>query len=178
LINLRFLINLNNIFMIRKNFRTIGSFIAIIIIFLVVSCKPSGKLAEQETEEIQQYLDQNSNLNFVVQPSGLYYLEVVPGTGASPVLYDSVYVKYTGKYLDGTIFDSNVTTGGLYRCIVGERNISGFDEGVTLMKQGGKSSLLIPSRLGYGPYGQYPIPGYTPLLFDIELVKVIPHTAR
>ncbi len=106
-----------------------------------VSCDPSTKLRKQENEEIQNYLSQNSNLNFVKQPSGLYYLEVVPGTGTVPVVGDSAYVKYTGKFLDGTIFDSNVSTGTLYGFIVG-LNITGFDEGITLMKAGGKSTFL------------------------------------
>jgi FKBP-type peptidyl-prolyl cis-trans isomerase FkpA len=46
------------------------------------------------------------------------------------------------------------------------------------MKPGGKSTLLIPSKLAYGASGTYGIPGYTPLLFDIELVKTVPHTGQ
>ena len=64
---------------------------------------------------------------------------------------DSAFVKYTGMFLNGTVFDSNVSSGNLYGFIVGQ-NITGFDEGVTLMKPGGKSTLLIPSKLGYGAY--------------------------
>ena len=148
--------------------------VAVIIMISAVSCDPSKKYEKQEKEDIQAYLAKNSNLNFVKQPSGLYYLEVVPGTGQSAVLYDSAYVNYTGKFLDGTIFDSNVTQGKLYGFVVGS-NIVGFDEGITLMKEGGKSTFLIPSSLGYGTYGTSLIPGYTPLLFDVELVKVVPY---
>ena len=46
------------------------------------------------------------------------------------------------------------------------------------MKPGGKSTLLIPSKLAYGAMGTYGISGYTPLLFDIELVKVVPYTGK
>ncbi len=163
--------------MIRKNFAVIISTVAVIFIIAVVSCDPATKLRKQENEDIQTYLTQNSNLNFVKQPSGLYYLEVLAGTGTMPVLGDSAYVKYTGKFLDGTIFDSNVSTGTLYGFIVG-LNITGFDEGITMMKAGGKSTLLIPSNLAYGSAGTYGISGFTPLLFDVELVKVTPYTGK
>ena len=52
--------------------------------------------------------------------------------------------------------------------------IAGFDEGITYMKEGGKATFLIPSKLAYGTSGYYTIPGYTPLLYDVQLVKVIP----
>jgi len=163
--------------MIRKKFLILFSFVAIVLMISVVSCDPATKLRKEENEQIQAYLAQNSNLNFVKQPSGLYYLEVVAGTGTSPVRTDSAYVKYTGKFLNGTIFDSNVTSGSLYGFIIG-MNITGFDEGITLMKPGGKATLLIPSSLAYGSTGTYGISGYTPLLFDIELVKAVPYTGK
>jgi len=153
-----------------------GAAIAILSAFILISatsCDPSNKLEKQEKEQMDAYLSENSTLNFVKQPSGLYYAETLAGTGTSPALLDSAWVKYTGKFVDGTVFDSNVVTGKLYAFIVGQ-NIVGFDEGVLLMKPGGKATLLIPSKLGYGTAGNYSIPGYTPLVFDIELVKVVP----
>jgi FKBP-type peptidyl-prolyl cis-trans isomerase FkpA len=160
--------------MIRKKIGVIMPLLAVLLTVSLISCDPSKKLKKQEEEEIQTYLTQNSTLNFVKQPSGLYYLEVVLGTGVSPVINDSVYVNYTGKFLDGTIFDAR-----LLKAVVGNQ-LTGFDEGLTLMKAGGKSTLLIPSSLAYGSTGSYggAISGYTPLLFDLELVKVIPHTGK
>jgi FKBP-type peptidyl-prolyl cis-trans isomerase FkpA len=164
--------------MIRKNFQAAISLLAAILMISAVACSPENKAAKLEQENIDAYLAQNSNLNFVKKPSGLYYYEVTAGTGISPVVGDSAWVKYTGKYLDGTIFDSNVTTGTLYRFVVGH-NITGFDEGITLMKVGGKSTLLIPSSLAYGATGNYPyIAGFTPLLFDIELAKAVHPAAK
>ena len=163
--------------MTRKNLRIILPIAAVLLTLSLMSCDPSKKLQKQEDEEIQAYLTQNSNLNFVKQPSGLYYLEIVPGTGISPVRTDSVYINYTGKFLDGTIFDTNSTTGKLFGAIVGTL-IVGFDEGLTKMKVGGKSTLLIPSSLDYGSMGSGGISGYTPLLFDIQLVKVVPYTGK
>jgi FKBP-type peptidyl-prolyl cis-trans isomerase FkpA len=52
--------------------------------------------------------------------------------------------------------------------------IAGFDEAITYMSVGGKSQLIVPSSLGYGTQGYYTIAGYTPLLYDVELVKVVP----
>ena len=91
-----------------------------------------------------------------------------------PVTHDSAYVKYTGKFLDGTVFDSNVGKADtLMFLLMMDGMIAGFDEGVTYMKEGGKATLLIPSNLGLRNTGLlYHIPGYTPLLFDVELVKV------
>ena len=92
-------------------------------------------------------------------------LEVLAGTGIIPVTNDTAYVKYTGKFLEGTTFDTNVgTTQKDFVFTVGENVIAGFDEGVTYMKVGGKSTLLIPSNLAYGTQGYYIIPGYTPLI--------------
>jgi FKBP-type peptidyl-prolyl cis-trans isomerase len=163
--------------MISKNFRALFLSGAVLLMFSLISCDPTKKLEKQEKEDIQAYLTENPTIDFVKQPSGLYYYEVTPGTGISPVRNDSAFVKYTGMFLNGSVFDSNVSSGKLYGCIVGQ-NISGFDEGITLMKAGGKSTLLIPSSLGYGKTGTYGISGFTPLLFDIELVKVVPHTGK
>ena len=162
--------------MIRKNLQTILTLVIITVMLSLTACDPSAKLEKQEKEEIQAFLSSTDSI-FVKQQSGLYYHEIVAGTGVSPKIADSAYVKYTGKFLDESIFDSNVTTGKLYGFIIGQ-NITGFDEGITLMKPGGKSTLLIPSKLAYGASGTYGIPGYTPLLFDIELVKTVPHTGQ
>jgi FKBP-type peptidyl-prolyl cis-trans isomerase FkpA len=148
--------------------------LAVVLILSLNSCDPSKKFENEEKAQIQEYLTSNPNLAFERKPSGLYYLEVQTGTGLTPEIYDSAYVRYTGKFLDGTVFDSNVSSGKLYGFIIGE-NIAGFDEGLLYMKVGGKSMLLVPSALGYGSTGSYYLgmPGYTPLLFDIELVKVV-----
>jgi FKBP-type peptidyl-prolyl cis-trans isomerase FkpA len=163
--------------MTRKKSGFVFSLAAVLLTLSLISCDPTKKYQKQEDEEIQSYLTENSTLDFVKQASGLYYLEVVAGTGISPVRTDSVYINYTGKYLDGTIFDTNSTTGKPFGSIVG-KSIVGFDEGLTKMKVGGKSTFLIPSKLGYGSMGTYGISGYTPLLFDVELLKVVPYTGQ
>jgi peptidylprolyl isomerase len=141
----------------------------------LVSCDPGKKYEKEEKSLIDDYLNSNSSLNFVLQPSGLYYLEVLAGSGRMPVLHDTVNVKYTGKFLNGTVFDTNVgKTDSLVFPVAEGWVIAGFDEGITLMKEGGKATFLVPSKLAYGPSGFYLINGYTPLLYDVELVRVTP----
>jgi FKBP-type peptidyl-prolyl cis-trans isomerase FkpA len=158
--------------MIRSNIKPIHFLHFVVAAFLLASCNPSKQYEKEEKNQINDYLAKNSTQNFVLLPSGLYYLEVLKGTGISPVAGDSVFVRYTMMFLDGTVFYSTAT-GEFYDSIIGE-NIPGFDEGLTLMAVGGKSTILIPSKLGYGVLGKYPIQGYTPLLYDLELVRVKP----
>lgn len=104
--------------------------------------------------------------------SGLKYVILEPGDGASPELTDKVTVHYTGMLLDGTVFDSSVQRGqpatfGLNRVI------RGWTEGVGLMKVGEKRKLIIPPDLGYGDRGSPPrIPGGSWLIFDVELISI------
>lgn len=146
---------------------------ALVIITTAISCDKTNEFEEAEQLQIQEYLERNSSLNFEIKPSGLYYLEQVSGTGNLPVKFDTAYVRYTGKFLDGRIFDSNVNKAQPMEVIIGSQGlIPGFSEGLSYMKQGGRSLFLIPSSLGYGSIGNYygGISGYTPLLFEVQLV--------
>jgi FKBP-type peptidyl-prolyl cis-trans isomerase len=145
-----------------------------LILLAAQACNPSRKYEKEEQAMIDSYLHNNPNLAFEQKASGLYICQVTEGTGGYPVKDDTAYVKYTGKFLDGTIFDSNVSTSdSLVFPVLAGWLIEGFDEGVTYMKTGGKSILLIPSWLAYGTSGLYGfISGYTPLIFDLELVKI------
>ncbi len=150
------------------------------LIVLLVSCNPASKYEKAESESISNYLNTNSADTFNLETSGLYYHEVLAGTGRAPVAHDTAYVLYTGKYLNGSIFDTNTNTGGKILVFpVAERlMIAGFDEGITYMKAGGKAKFLVPSNLAYGTQGFYSIAGYTPLLYEVELVKVAPGPAK
>jgi FKBP-type peptidyl-prolyl cis-trans isomerase FkpA len=159
--------------MIKNNISKISVFVTLVAALVLVSCDPGKKFEKEEEALIQQYLTNNSTLNFEKKASGLYYLELQTGPGRLAVKHDTAYVKYTGKFLNGTIFDTNVGKPDTLKFPVNEGwMIKGFDEGLTYMRQGGKASLLVPSKLAYGTTGYYIIEGYTPLLFEIELVKV------
>jgi len=157
-----------------------------LIAFTVISCDPTSKYEKEELALIQNYLRENPDLAFEIQPSGLYFLTMQEGSGITPVKNDSVFVKYTGKFLNGTIFDTNVGTSDTLGFPIGIGwAISGMDEGIGKMKVGQKAKLLIPSNLAYGSTGVRDyytgivyINGFTPLLFDVELVKVIPASVK
>jgi FKBP-type peptidyl-prolyl cis-trans isomerase len=128
---------------------------------------------KQEQDEITKYLTDNPTLAFQEKESGLYYLETRAGSGPVAIASDTVYLKYTVKFLDGYLLETNVgKTDTLKFPLSTQGIIPGLTEGVSYMSQGTKALLLIPSDLAYGPYGRYPVSGYTPLLFDIELVRL------
>lgn len=106
--------------------------------------------------------------------SGLEYIEVEAGTGAQAVAGKTVSVHYTGKFQDGKVFDSSVTRGEPIEFQLGRGNvIKGWDEGIALMKVGGKAQLIIPPALAYGERGAGGvIPPNATLVFDVELVDV------
>ena len=105
--------------------------------------------------------------------SGLQYEVLSEGTGKQPVAADTVRVHYTGKLLDGTVFDSSVERGepaefGLTQVI------AGWTEGLQLMKTGSKFRFFIPADLAYGEHGAGgSIPPQATLIFDVELLAVL-----
>jgi len=110
----------------------------------------------------------------VTTASGLKYVDVKVGSGASPVKGKQVKVHYTGTLENGTKFDSSVDRNEPFTFVIGVGQvIPGWDEGVMSMKVGGKRKLIIPSKLGYGTAGAGGvIPPNATLLFDVELLEV------
>ena len=106
--------------------------------------------------------------------SGLEYIEVEAGTGAQAAAGKTVAVHYTGKFQDGKVFDSSVSRGEPIEFTLGKGMvIKGWDEGIALMKVGGKAQLIIPPALAYGERGAGgAIPPNSTLVFDVELVSV------
>ncbi|MEY5043576.1 MAG: hypothetical protein RJA19_803 [Bacteroidota bacterium] len=107
-----------------------------------------------------------------VTASGLQYIHLVEGKGASPSATSQVTVHYAGTLIDGTEFDSSYKRGepitfGLNQVI------PGWTEGLQLMKAGGKTRFFIPQEIAYGarPNPQGPIPPYAALVFEVELIS-------
>jgi FKBP-type peptidyl-prolyl cis-trans isomerase FkpA len=115
-----------------------------------------------------------NNLNVQQTASGLKYVVTKKGSGKKPSTGDTVSVHYTGKLLDGTVFDSSVERGQPIEFPIGQGNvIPGWDEGIALLNEGSKATFLIPSRLAYRSAGAGGvIPPNAVLLFDVELVDV------
>lgn len=133
----------------------------------------SAKKAIANKAEGEKFLDENKKRpNVKTTSSGLQYEIIKEGTGKQPKETDKVTVHYTGKLLNGTVFDSSVERGepiefGLNQVI------RGWTEGVQLMKEGGKIILYIPSELAYGDIDRGgPIPPGSTLIFEVELLKV------
>lgn len=109
----------------------------------------------------------------VTTPSGLKYIDLVQGEGATPQKGQTVTVHYTGTLEDGSKFDSSRDRGTPFQFKLGVGQvIRGWDEGVGTMQVGGRRQLTIPPDLGYGPRGIGPIPPNATLIFDVELLKV------
>ena len=112
--------------------------------------------------------------NVVTTDSGLQYVDLVEGTGATPQKGQKVTVHYTGTLEDGTKFDSSRDRGSPFEFKIGVGQvIKGWDEGVGSMKVGGRRKLIIPSDLGYGARGAGGvIPPNATLIFDVELLEI------
>jgi len=114
-------------------------------------------------------LHQDSSSILNKTESGLYYHVKIQGKMTIPGPTSIVSVKYTGKFIDGTIFESdslkftNLPLSGM---------ILGWQEGLTRMRNGGRYILYIPYYLAYGAEGSYKIPPYSTLIFDVQLTNV------
>lgn len=131
-----------------------------------------AKAGEMNAKAGNEYLANNAKEEGVkVTESGLQYLVVKEGNGKKPGPNDVVTVHYTGRLIDGTVFDSSVERGEPATFAVGQV-IPGWVEGLQLMSEGSAYRLFIPSELAYGEHGTGPIQPNSTLIFDVQLLKV------
>ena len=151
-----------------------GFLVFLVIITLSTGCLKDEMWEKNERQEISDFLKNVPDTIVSLKPSGLYYIELVTGTGRSPVDNDTAYFKYSGRFLNGVAFDSVSTVLNPLAYFMGSNSIvSGVDEGLRYMKEGGKALLLTPSSLAYGRKGIFGvIPGYTPLIWEIALDSI------
>lgn len=136
----------------------------------------------EEGKVLAKYLEDNK---ITVKPtaSGLYFIEKSKGKGPHPKEGDVVKVNYTGRLMDGTVFDTNneaeAKKAGLYDekrpyepvdFKVGEL-VPGMNEALTMMSAGSKATIILPSALAYGERGGGPIPPFSPMVFEVEIVS-------
>ena len=129
----------------------------------------------EETEKAAQALAaflKKNKINVEPTESGLYYVMTEEGNGEKPEVGQLVTVHYTGKLLDGTVFDSSVERDQPFQFPLGlGRVIAGWDEGIALMSKGEKGVLYIPYYLAYGDRGAGgDIKPFDNLMFEVELI--------
>ncbi|HCR77851.1 MAG TPA: peptidylprolyl isomerase [Chryseobacterium sp.] len=134
----------------------------------------AGVKADENKKKGLDFLAKNkSNPKVKTTASGLQYEVLQEGDGKTkPKASDVVQVKYTGKLLDGTVFDSTDKNGGAPMDINLGAVIKGWTEGIQLMSKGSKYRFYIPSELAYGDNGAGPIPAGATIIFDVELVDI------
>jgi len=137
------------------------------------------KIAAQKAadeKKLQEYFTKNH-----ITPSktslGLYYTIAKEGTGNKIMAGQTVNLNYTGRLLDGTVFDSNTDpafkhTEPLVFEVGKGAVIRGYDKGVQLLKKGSEATIYIPSGLAYGERGRPQIPPNSILVFDIQVLDV------
>lgn len=146
-----------------------------------------NEVKNAETAAANKYIADNK-LNVTTTASGLKYVITQPSVKRKPVTGDTLLVNYTGRTLDGKVFDSSIKAdaekAGLNQpgrnyeplpVIVNTGTVvKGWDEGLLLLNEGAKAEFIVPSSLGYGSEGSGDIPPYSTMVFDIELVKIKP----
>jgi FKBP-type peptidyl-prolyl cis-trans isomerase FkpA len=155
-------------------FKTLSGLL-LVMALLLSGCEKST-WEKQEKKQIDEFIKALGDTTYVLYPSGLYYIELIPGTGRSPVDYDTVYFKYKAKFVDYVTWDTNDPVTEPYKHVMGTDIgpvVAGVEEGLRYMREGGKAELLTPSKLAYGFEGiwQY-VPGFTPIVWEIELDNV------
>ena len=135
--------------------------------------KAEKENAMKENEVIAKYIA-DKQITPSKSSSGLMYIISEPGAGEQAQAGKTVKVHYTGRLLDGTKFDSSLDRNEPIEFKLGQGMvIKGWDEGIALLKVGGKALLIIPSNLAYGSRGAGGvIPPFSPLTFEVELVSV------
>ena len=124
-------------------------------------------------EEGAHFLAENAKQpDVVILPSGLQYKVLRQGSGAVASTNDEVEVKYEGRLIDGTVFDSSYTRDPQTTTFTTSQVIKGWTEALTLMPEGSMWELYIPYDLAYGERDMGKIPPFSTLIFKVELEKV------
>ncbi len=141
-------------------------FFALVILFFFSGCEKEDpeSVAKRDREKILEYIEKN-DLDAEEHETGLFYVIDVEGSGGHPHAGSRVVVNFKGYLLDGKVFDEGQN---FQSNLAG--TIEGWRVGIPLFKRGGKGMLLVPSAMGYGPYGMPGIPRSSVLIFDIELI--------
>ncbi len=137
---------------------------------IVKVLSPAEQLKIDE-EKIEAFVKEKGLKNVQKTESGIRYIIEKEGTGANPTIDDKVKVHYKGTLLDGSEFDSSYARNQPAEFPL-KGVVKGWQEGIPLIKTGGKGKLIIPSGLAYGSRGRPSIPANSVLIFDVELLDI------
>ncbi|MBI5884093.1 MAG: FKBP-type peptidyl-prolyl cis-trans isomerase [Elusimicrobia bacterium] len=145
------------------------------------------KIAELESSRAKARLDAKNKKNAafldaaakekgaVRLPSGVIYTEIEAGTGPTPTNKDKVKAHYRGSLMDGTVFGSSLESGQPYQADLSGGSVQCWLQAIPKIKVGGKAKLVCPPETAYGDEGRPPrIPGSSVLVFEIELLEILP----
>lgn len=130
------------------------------------------KYRVKEDSLLSAYIAANK---ITVKPTetGLYYIEKTKGKGPKLKPGDMIEAKYKGMFTDGKVFDSSEGHPEAFVFQAGAGQvIPGWDEALMMMNVGGKALVIVPSQIAYGARGSGPIPPFTPLVFELEVVGI------
>jgi FKBP-type peptidyl-prolyl cis-trans isomerase len=147
----------------------LNSIFILLFSVIIFGCSSDEVLTpEQENQKIEEYISSKKLTVTEKTTTGLrYILTKANASGAKLTKGQTINVNYAGRFLSDKQFDA-----GNFSFTLGiGQVVGGFDEGVGKMRIGEKATLIFPSVIGYGTSGQGSIPGYSPLVFDIEVVS-------
>ena len=150
-----------------------NKFLGLILIFVLVGFFSCTKSTDDQYIEdirlIESYIQLKGLEDVQKTEDGLHYQIIEPGDGISPTVTSKIKINYVGRLLNDNVFDSGF---GVTFELSGL--ITGWQLGIPKIKEGGKIKLIIPSRLAYGSRSTGGIPANSVLVFDIDLLEVLP----
>ncbi len=141
----------------------------------------SYALQDMEKDIINNFIE-GERISVSPTPDGLYFVLLKVGSGKRPHKGDLVKVNYEGRFFDGRFFDSTLKRSEPLDFIYGQEYIviKGLEEAIGMMREGDKALIIVPSDLAFGSSGagEGIIPPYTALIYEVELISVLPATGQ
>ena len=137
--------------------------------------KRQAGIAEANRQKGEKFLAANAKKEGIIETaSGLQYKIINPGSEVKPGPRDTVWVRYKGTLLDGTVFDEVTADDSPIRLTL-DRVVAGWTEGLQLIGEGGEIELYLPSELAYGEQGNQAIGPNSALIFSVQLDSINPY---
>ena len=132
-----------------------------------------NKITDEEIKRIDTYLNENK-ISIIPVKKGIYFIVFKAGEGKKPEVGDSVEISYTGSFLSGEVFDGSSKKGTNLQYVLGDgKRLPAWENAISMMKEGTVARLILTSKHAYGNIGLGPVPPDTPVVFDIELLRVV-----